>query len=182
MGIILGGEYNSSQFTKQWIVIIFGLALLGLVALLIVIPRYHMQQQMMAMAKESVVRSNMKAIQVTLEQYMAEDGRGYPVTVLGVDPGRENPMFEFIHITVKRIQNPFDHDVPAVAVSRRDPPFWQLFKPGQVIYVPLGIEEDKARGYAIYGVGQKGPLTTVLDNRPIIERRVEDQLGTETAQ
>jgi hypothetical protein len=166
MGVLLGNDYSSGRFLKQWAAVILGMAGLGLAALLMVMPRYHLQQQAVSMAREQAIRGNMRVLQVTLEQYLAEDGRGYPTFILKTDPRREDPMLDFLSSSLQRLQNPFDKGVPAVAVSRRDPPFWGLFKKGQIIYVPLAVKDGCAAGYVIYGMGDKGPLATVLERRP----------------
>lgn len=166
MGAFFGGLDSDNRFLRQWTVIIFGLSLLALAALLIVIPRYHLQQQAISMAREQALRGNMRVLQVSLEQYLAEDGRGYPTRLSRTDPGQEDPMLDFLSSSLQRLTNPFDKDVPAVAVSRKDPPFWRSFKPGQVIYVPLQVRDGFADGYIIYGLGAKGPLATVLEQRP----------------
>lgn len=165
MGQLLGGGDNS-LFLRQWAVVIFGLAGLALAALLLVVPRYHLQKQAMSMAGDAAVKSNMKALQMILEQFMAEDGRGYPVRLPGSRPDEENPMLAGLALQLKRMQNPIDRETPALAQAWREPPFWKLYKPGQVIYVPLRVEEGIARGYAIYAMGRDKPLATVLDRRP----------------
>lgn len=166
MGVILGGGSGEGRFLRQWAVAIVGLAGLGLAALLIIIPRYHLQQQAIAMAREQAMRGNMRVLQMALEQYMAEDGRGYPASLVRTDPRRDDPMIDFLSQSLKRLRNPFDKDEPPVALSRRDPPFWKSYKRGQIIYVPLGVREGHADGYVIYGLGAKGPISTVVDRRP----------------
>ncbi len=164
MGQMLGG--GNSRFLRQWAAVIFGAAGLALAALLVVMPRYHLQQQAMSLAEEAAVKSNMKVLQVNLEQFMAEDGRGYPARLLGARPDDEDPMLAGLALQLQRMQNPIDRGAPALAQAWRAPPFWELYQPGQVIYVPLGVEEGRARGYAIYGIGRDRPLATVLARRP----------------
>ncbi len=175
MGPIPGS--GSGNFLRQWTVAILGMAGLGLAALLFVIPRYHIQQQALSMSREAVVKANMRALQVSLEQNMAEDGRGYPVRLSRSGNGQDDPMLDYLIVSLRRIRNPFDRDVPAVAVAYHDPPFWGLYHPGQVIYVPLGVEVVSANGYAIYGMGAKGPISTVLENRPENGRRINELEG-----
>jgi hypothetical protein len=148
------------------VAVIFSVAGLALAALLVVMPRYHLQKQAMSMAGDAAVKSNMKALQMILEQFMAEDGRGYPVRLLGSRPDDENPMLAGLALQLQRMQNPIDREAPALAQAWRAPPFWELYKPGQVIYVPSGVKEGFADGYIIYGLGPKGPLATVIDRRP----------------
>lgn len=166
MGVIIGGGSGEGRFLRQWAAVILGMAGLGLAALLVVIPRYHLQRQAVAMAREQAMKGNMRVLQVVLEQYLAEDGRGYPASLSNADPRREDPMLDFLSSSLKRLQNPFDKDEAPVAVSRRDPPFWKSFKRGQIIYVPLGVREGYADGYVIYGLGTKGPISMVMDRRP----------------
>lgn len=167
MGAILGGGEHDNRFIRQWAAVILGMAILSLAALLIVIPRYHLQQQAISMAREQAMRGNMRVLQVSLEQYLAEEGRGYPTTLSRTDPRQEDPMLDFLFSSLQRLANPFDKSAPAVAVSRKNPPFWKSFRPGQVIYVPLQVRDGYAAGYAIYGLGSKGPLATVLEQRPM---------------
>lgn len=178
MGQILG-DGDSTRFLRQWAVIILGMAGLALAALLVVMPRYHLQQQALSMAREQSMRGNMRVLQVTLEQYLAETGSGYPERLSKPGPSQDDPMLDFLTASLGRLQNPFDKRVSAVAVSRRDPPFWRSFKPGQVIYVPLGVKEGFAEGYVIYGLGPKGPLATVIDRRPepLLQAPAEQQRG-----
>jgi hypothetical protein len=75
-------------------------------------------------------------------------------------------MLDGLTLQLRRMQNPIDREAPALAQAWRAPPFWELYKPGQVIYVPLGVEEGLARGYAIYAVGRDKPLATVIERRP----------------
>jgi hypothetical protein len=174
MGSILGGGHDDRRFLNQWAAIVLGMALIGLAALLFIVPRYHIQQQAISMSREAVVKANMRALQVSLEQNMAEDGRGYPVRLSRSGNGQNDPMLDYLIVSLRRIRNPFDRDVPAVAVAYRDPPFWGLYRPGQVVYVPLGVEAGSANGYAIYGMGAKGPMSTVLENRPENGRRTNE--------
>jgi type II secretory pathway pseudopilin PulG len=157
---------GGSRFVKQWTAVVLGMSALGLASLLLILPRYRMQQQAISMAKEAVIRNNMRALHTALAQYMAEDGRGYPTSFEAEDDTGMGRQLQYLSHTVRRLQNPFDARMPAVAVSRKDPPFWNLYKPGQVVYVPVGAEDGLASGYVIYGLGSNGPLGTVIDCRP----------------
>jgi hypothetical protein len=164
MGAIPGVRVGGSL--RQLAAIVLILAGLGLFSLFFIIPHYHMRQLAISMSREQVLRGNMRLLQVTLEQYLAEGGRGYPSSLHEAHLLQEDPMMGTVSSQLRRLQNPFDRDLPAVAMSRRDPPRWESFKPGQVIYVPLGIVGDHAAGYVIYGLGSKGPLSTVFARRP----------------
>jgi hypothetical protein len=166
MGTIHGSGPNGGGNLRQLSAIILVLAGLGMASLFFIIPQYHMRQQVISLAREQAMRGNMRVLQVSLEQYLAEDGRGYPASLSRTDPRREDPLLDFLSSSLLRLQNPFDRGVPAVAVSRRDPPFWKSFKRGQIIYVPLEVRDGYAAGYLLYGLGSSGPIATVIDRRP----------------
>lgn len=59
-------------------------------------------------------------------------------------------------------KNPYNPYGPAVATSLIDPPTWLDSMIGVVWYVPVDVMGSGARGYKIYGAGEKGLLDLVL--------------------
>jgi len=138
-----------------------GLAALGIIALAMILPQYRLAQLHATAAKEAIVKSNMRSLRVALDQYAAEYEQ-YPATLepSGADPAAQG--ISYIAMTARRLHDPFDPLAPTVAVSMTDPPDWKAIKPGQVVYVPLQVENNKARGYVIYGMSKDWPLGDVM--------------------
>ncbi|HTY08751.1 MAG TPA: zinc ribbon domain-containing protein [Candidatus Edwardsbacteria bacterium] len=143
----------------QGIGCMLGLAALGIMALAVVLPQYKLAQLQAAAAKEAVVRSNMRSLHVALSQYATEFEQ-YPATLEPADANDRS--LEYLAMTVRRLRDPFDPLAPAVIVSPADPPDWKQVKPGQVIYVPLQVENGRARSYIIYGIGKSWPINDVM--------------------
>lgn len=134
---------------------------LAISSLFIIIPQYRLYNMQVNLARESVVKSNMRQLRVALEQMAVESG-SYP---LSLEPGRTEygeQDLKYILSVVRQLRNPFDQRVPAVGEYESEPPDMFFFKPGQIIYVPLDVYEGKAQGCAIYGVGKKELLKEVL--------------------
>ncbi|MCU0607100.1 MAG: zinc ribbon domain-containing protein [Candidatus Edwardsbacteria bacterium] len=143
-----------------------GLAAIGFVSLAIAVPQYILYRRHIAMAKEAVVRSNMRSLRVVMDQYAAEFGR-YPVDfdARGISPGE--PDLRDVRMMLSRLQNPFDPVHAAVVVSPAYPPDWKALRPGQVVYVPRDTCDGWARGFLIYGMGGKRPLAdSILSSFP----------------
>ena len=138
-----------------------GIAALGIISLAVVLPQYHLYQLQIMASKEAIVKSNMRALRVALDQYAAEFDQ-YPVALepAGNDPAARGAAY--IAMTARRMRDPFDPLVPAVIVSPTDPPDWKQVKPGQVVYVPLQAESGKARSYSIYGMSKDWPINDVM--------------------
>ncbi|MRR09601.1 zinc ribbon domain-containing protein [bacterium] len=134
-----------------------GLATLGFLSLAIAVPQYILYQRHLAMARESVVRSNMRSLRVVMDQYAAEFGQ-YPVDfdARGIRPGE--PDLREVRMMLSRMQNPFDPVQPAVVVCPSYPPDWRAVEPGQVVYVPRDTFNGWARNYLILAKGKKRPL------------------------
>ena len=137
-----------------------GLAALGIMSLAVILPQYKLAQLQATAAKEAAVRSNMRNLRMALEQYAAESDAGYPLALEPADASDHG--LEYIAMAARRMRDPFDQLAPAVIVSPTDPPDWKQVKPGQVIYVPLAVENNRARSYIIYGMGKDWPLTDVM--------------------
>jgi type II secretory pathway pseudopilin PulG len=127
----------------------------------IVIPQYRLYHMQVNLARESIVKNNMRQLRVALDQ-MAVEYDSYPVTLAPGSAEAEEPGLNYIASVVRRLSNPFDQRDPAFGESQTEPPDLKAFKPGQIIYVPLGVSEGRATGCAIYGVGKKGLLKEVL--------------------
>jgi hypothetical protein len=138
-----------------------GLAMIGLLSLVIVIPQYLLYQRNITMAKEAVVRTNMRSLRVALDQCAAEYGL-YPVGLDARDNRPGEPDLRDVRMMLSRLQNPFDPILPAVTVSPADPPDWKTVKPGQVVYVPRDTANGWARSYLIFGMGKQRLLPDTL--------------------
>ena len=138
-----------------------GLAAFGFLSLAVIVPQYVLYQRHLAMARENLVRANMRSLRVALDQSAAEFGQ-YPIRLdlPGGDP--DGPGRREVLMMISRLQNPIDPVQPPVVVSRDDPPDWEMVKPGQVVYVPRDTVNGGARGYLIYGRGKKRPLGDTL--------------------
>ncbi|MHB8158245.1 MAG: DUF7577 domain-containing protein [Desulfocucumaceae bacterium] len=137
------------------------IAALAVSSLFIIIPQYRLYTMQVNLARESVVKNNMRQLRVALDQMAVETGH-YPVSLEFGSYGEEDPGLEYIASVVRQLRNPFDQLVPAVSESEFNPPDFKAFKPGQIVYVPLDVYEGRATGCAIYGVGKKGLLKEVL--------------------
>jgi type II secretory pathway pseudopilin PulG len=137
------------------------IAALAIGSLFIIIPQYRLYNMQVNLAKESVVKNNMRQLRVALDQMAVESGY-YPLSLEPGNAGEEDPGLEFIAAVARQLRNPFDQREPAVGESEFEPPDWKSFKPGQIVYVPLDVSEGRATGCAIYGVGKKGLLEEAL--------------------
>ena len=145
----------------QGIGCLLALAAIGIVSLSIIIPQYRLYNMQVNLARESIVKNNMRQLRVALDQ-MAVEYDQYPASLAPGNTGDEDQNLRYIASVVRKLPNPFDPQVPVVTESQADPPDWSSFKPGQIVYVPLDVSNGKAAGYAIYGVGKKGLLKEVL--------------------
>ena len=137
------------------------IAALAVSSLFIIIPQYRLYNMQVNLARESVVKNNMRQLRVALDQMAVESGY-YPASLDPGNAGEEDLGLDYIVSVARQLRNPFNQLDPVVGESEFDPPEWKAFKPGQVIYVPLDISEGRARGCAIYGVGKKELLKEVL--------------------
>jgi hypothetical protein len=137
------------------------LAAFGIMTLAIILPQYRLYHLQITLSREAIVRSNMRTLRLTLDQYAAEFEQ-YPMTLetAGTDPAGQGVAY--IAMTARRMQDPFDPLVPSVVVSPADPPDWEQIKPGQVVYVPLDTAGNRAQRYIIYGMGKDRPLGDVM--------------------
>jgi hypothetical protein len=101
--------------------------------------------------RERSTTLNMHTIQIAVERYATERNGKYPTTLAALLP-----------YLPQNFKNPFDSTIPAVIISFTDPPDWSIVRPGQVVYVPLQIEEGGARTYKIYGKGRRRALDLIL--------------------
>jgi hypothetical protein len=134
-----------------------GLAAFGFLSLAIVVPQYVLYQRHLTLARENLVRANMRSLRVALDQCAAEFGQ-YPVSLEPSGASDDGPGLREVRMTLSRLQNPIDPARPPVVVSRDVPPDWSAIRPGQVVYVPRDTVNGGARGYLIYGMGKKRPL------------------------
>ena len=137
------------------------IAALAISSLFIIIPQYRLYTMQVNLARESIIKNNMRQLRVALDQ-MAVETDYYPVSLKSGNSEDEEQYLRYIISVTRQLRNPFDHLVPAVSESEIEPPDWKAFKPGQIIYVPLDVSEGRAAGCAIYGVGKKGLLKEVL--------------------
>jgi hypothetical protein len=137
------------------------IAALAIGSLFFIIPQYRLYHMQVNLAKESVVKSNMRQLRVALDQ-MAVEYDSYPASLAPGSAETEEPGLNYIASVVRRLGNPFDQRDPAVGESQTEPPDWNAFRPGQIVYVPLDVREGRAYGCAIYGIGKKGLLKEVL--------------------
>ena len=137
------------------------MAALAVSSLFIIIPQYRLYNMQVNLARESVVKNNMRQLRVALDQ-MAVEYDSYPASLDLESSKMDEPGMEYIYSVLRQLHNPFDQRNPAVGESELEPPDWKTFKPGQIIYVPLDVYEGRAQGCAIYGVGKKGLLKEVL--------------------
>jgi len=161
---------------------ILGLAALAVITMLFTLPRYKLYQQHLNGARESTVLANMRNLQVALMSFMVEDGRGFPTFQANDSTGEADPAEGSFKSMLGRLRNPLDKDSQAWAVSYRDPPFWKLYRPGQVVYVPLDIREGRATAFAIYGVGPSGLIKTVLRSQAYSDDGGSEQVPQELGQ
>lgn len=137
------------------------IAALAVSSLFIIIPQYRLYHMQVNLARESVVKSNMRQLRVALDQMAVESG-SYPVSLEPGSAGDGEQDLKYVLSVARQLRNPFDQRVPAVGESESEPPDPLFFKPGQIVYVPLDVSEGRAQGCAIYGVGKKGLLKEVL--------------------
>ncbi|MDI6739388.1 MAG: hypothetical protein QME74_03380, partial [Candidatus Edwardsbacteria bacterium] len=157
---VLGRSKKLWYYPGQGISCLIMLAAIGIVMLAIIVPQYRLYQMQINLAKEAIVKSNMRSLRVALDQFAAEY-EFYPATLEPIPgmPGEQS--LAGLALELRRLRNPIEPLSPAVAPT--DPPDWRLVKPGQVVYVPLGATPDgRARSYIIYGMGKKWPLTDVM--------------------
>ncbi len=147
-------------YPGQGVGCMIGLAALGIIMLAMILPQYRLAQLQALAAKETVVKSNMRTLRVALDQYAAETDGWYPVALEPADASDRG--LEYVALTARKLRDPFDPLVTAVAVSPADPPDWKQLKPGQVVYVPLQVENNRARSYIIYGISKDWPLADVM--------------------
>jgi hypothetical protein len=144
------------------------IAALAVSSLFFIIPQYRLYKMQVdtqaALARESVLKNNLRQMRVALDQMAVEYG-SYPVSLVPENAEKEDPGLGYVASVARQLRNPFDPQVPAVAESQDDPPDWNSFKPGQIVYVPLDIRENRASGYAIFGMGKKGLLPEVMRGR-----------------
>lgn len=137
------------------------IAALAISSLFFVIPQYRLYTMQVNLARESVVKNNMRQLLVALDQMAVETGY-YPLSLKPGNAVEEDQGLEFIAAVARQLRNPFNHLDPVVGESELEPPDWKAFKPGQIVYVPLDVYEGRAQGCAIYGMGKKGLLKEVL--------------------
>ncbi|MDP2807197.1 MAG: zinc ribbon domain-containing protein, partial [bacterium] len=137
------------------------IAALAISSLFIISPQYRLYNMQVTLARESVVKNNMRQLRVALDQ-MAVETDYYPVSLKPGNSEDEEQYLRYIYSVTRQLRNPFDQRDPAVGESEFEPPDWAAFKPGQIVYVPLDVSEGRAAGCAIYGVGKKGLLKDVL--------------------
>lgn len=140
---------------------LLALAAIAIMILSIVIPQYRLYHMQINLSKNAVVRSNMKTLQMALDQYSAEYER-FPATLDTAGAEAVDQGMVYVVETARRLRNPFEPATPAVVLSPVDPPDWAAFKPGQVVYVPLDTTGNRAQQYIIYGIGKNGPLSDVM--------------------
>jgi len=137
------------------------IAALAIGSLFIIIPQYRLYNMQVNLARESIVKNNMRQLRVALDQ-MAVEYDSYPASLDLGSPKMVESGTAYVYSVLRQMSNPFDQRDPAFGESQTEPPDLQTFKPGQIIYVPLGVSEGRATGCAIYGVGKKGLLKEVL--------------------
>jgi hypothetical protein len=130
------------------------------------LSRFKMASSAMTAAKENIVRSNMRAVQLAVESYAAEGAGTYPAAIGGpADRERGIDSTDARCCSLRGLRNPFDPRIPAVITRYADPPAWDGVDPGQVVYVPLLTDSTAVRDYRIYGMGSSRPLQQLLDGR-----------------
>ena len=137
------------------------IAALAISSLFFIIPQYRLYNMQVNLARESVVKANMRQLRVALDQ-MAVETDYYPASLKPGNSEDEEQYLRHIFSVTRQLRNPFDQRDPAVGESEFEPPDWKAFKPGQIVYVPLDVSEGRAAGCAIYGVGKKGLLQEVI--------------------
>ena len=154
-----------------------GLLLAGLMLLYFFLARQLLGGFGTSLAGSDQLKVNMKQAQVLLYTYMAEDGRGFPVIRKGGGHDPDDQMAEHIVRELNRMRNPVRPGRPAWTVSFRDPPFWPLVEPGQLVYVQTKLHESRAGGFVIYARGRKRPLD--LEMRQSAEERGQTESSPE---
>jgi type II secretory pathway pseudopilin PulG len=140
---------------------IIGLAAIGILSLAIIVPQYLLYQRQVALARESLVRNNMRMLRTVMEQYAAEYGQ-YPIDFEPRNTGPGESNLREIQMTLSRMQNPIDPAQTPITVSRAYPPDWRTVKPGQVVYVPRDTSNGWARSFLLFGMGKKQPLPDTM--------------------
>jgi len=133
------------------------LAALAIGSLFFIIPQYRLYNMQVNLAKETVIKNNMRQLRVALDQ-MAVEYDSYPASLDMGSFRMDEPGMEYVYSVLRQMSNPFDQRDPAFGQSQAEPPDFKSFKPGQIVYVPLDVREGRASGCAIYGIGKKGLL------------------------
>ena len=136
--------------------------------------------------KEAKLKSNMHTLQLAAEDFSTLADGAYPVDInISIEKttpsarGDQRSIADaYPHDPAKgyqinssekgllpgkgRFTNPYDPNGPALATSLVDPPVWLDSMIGVVWYVPIEVGKSGARGYKIYGAGEKGLLKLIL--------------------
>ncbi len=115
--------------------------------------------------KLSMLKSNMRSVQLAVEDFWTYSVYYYPAS-FDVRPSdlHGKDKISFRNFLASSLKNPFNPDFPPVKIYFSDPPPCSVANPGQVVYVPIKIKDNYAKGYKIYGKGATAFIDFILHN------------------